>query len=139
MTDERKVRFDKAAFLATRPIATIDHGRPTALYVMACDGFLKIGIAENVARRLRTIQAMNAKQVSVIKTYQFNHRTAAKIAEAAVHHALADFHHAGEWFAAPPETAYEAIHHVRMHIKTLMAIHGREDRCLPHYHDTFAT
>jgi hypothetical protein len=137
MLDEKQVRFDKAEFLSMPPIITVNHGFPTDLYVMGCDGFVKVGIAGDVERRLRTIQAMNAKPVSLLKRYHFNHRTAAKLAEAGTHRALRDFHHAGEWFATTPETACAAIHLVRLHLKSLLEIHGRHDRRLPHYHDAF--
>ena len=77
-----------------------------SVYLMSCDGGMKIGIATNVDRRLATIQAMNPLPLSVI------HSRAAPFPqhlERYLHKTFEECRIRGEWFNLSDDQVTEAI------------------------------
>jgi hypothetical protein len=76
---------------------------PTWVYVMTCQGHAKIGIATDVAARVRGLQGSNPFKVEVYGTRLFPDYSLARLAETALHAEFADLRGFGEWFSVAPE------------------------------------
>lgn len=80
----------------------------TTLYCVSCLDFIKIGISKQFETRFKDLQGANPFPLA----WEFTRTvpTAAAIqAEAAIHDALKQFHHRGEWFRCSPEQAKPAF------------------------------
>jgi hypothetical protein len=78
------------------------------VYVIECEGFTKVGIAQQMESRLKAMQSGNPFPIHVV----FSARIPAKIAsdvERAAMVALERDHHHGEWFRAAPREALAAV------------------------------
>jgi Meiotically up-regulated gene 113 len=75
-------------------------GRPrtkSRVYVVICEGFIKIGMSDNVPQRIREMQVGNPFQIKLARAFSVDWHLAAGI-EAAAHAKLAHVAHRGEWF-----------------------------------------
>lgn len=77
------------------------------LYIVCDDyGFCKIGVAQNVEKRLRELQIGNASSL----TLAWSHASDTPYAhEASAHNAMRAKHIRGEWFECSPEDAVSAV------------------------------
>lgn len=78
------------------------------IYVVRCGEFVKVGIAANMTKRLRGFACDNPYEVQLVCTRTVR-ADAAHIVEARAHAQLGQFHHRGEWFRCPPDTARRAV------------------------------
>jgi len=111
MTDEEclAIGFDRAAFMALPRPYTYDRRQRTSLYVIDCQGMLKVGIAASVEKRLAAIQACNPVPLRVRHTREFSSKLYALMVEAAAHKSLAPYHLHGEWFKADFRHVYRIL------------------------------
>jgi len=70
------------------------------IYVIRCESFVKIGIAENVEYRLSIMQVGNPFELSLLKKFP-SHEP--KRDEAWLHNKYIRYHVRGEWFQLPPD------------------------------------
>jgi hypothetical protein len=63
------------------------------VYLIRCGGFVKIGYANDVRYRLRTLRLANPHEITLIGSAR-----GGKAAEAELHRRFATYHHRGEWF-----------------------------------------
>jgi hypothetical protein len=68
----------------------------------ADDLFVKFGISDHPARRLKSIETDSPMRVKLLVKMATRHRSRALQIEAAIHQALRSYHHQGEWFRAHP-------------------------------------
>jgi len=80
----------------------------TYLYVIECEGFLKIGLASDVDRRLKSFTTGSPFELSVVYKRVLEHREAARLAERVAHESLHEHHERLEWFSCNKKTAVEA-------------------------------
>lgn len=73
---------------------------PTNIYFINCIGtsLYKIGITDNLPRRLRQIQTGNDKPLSLIGYIEYDTRTEARTEERRIHKLWQTKRLAGEWF-----------------------------------------
>lgn len=124
--DER-LAFDTAAFMETPRPTSYDNRVGTSLYVIKSEGFCKVGIAENVTKRLETFRAGNPHPLALVRQYHFNSRLHALLAERTVHKVLAPYSIGREWFELDPKLAANAAGHVTRYVKMLAIRWERED------------
>lgn len=91
--------FDRDAFLRTPWPTTFDRRERTYLYLFECAGYFKVGIAADVEGRRAHLMKGNPLDIASVRTVLFPSRLQALMAERAIHQALSDTHHRGEWFA----------------------------------------
>jgi hypothetical protein len=75
---------------------------------MECEGFIKVGIAVDMKRRLADMTCHNPFPVRVISAQPIR-ADGAGHAERLAHEMLAELHHRGEWFRCPPRKAIACI------------------------------
>lgn len=83
--------------------------QPTSVYVMACGGHVKIGLAVNVAVRRKHLQAACPIEVTVAAELLFADFATARAVERELHAEFADCRGFGEWFNVSGEAATEAL------------------------------
>lgn len=66
------------------------------LYLMSCQGYFKIGVAYNIARRLSELAVGNPFELSIVKMFGYQD---AQVVEAALHQRFSNQWVRGEWFA----------------------------------------
>jgi hypothetical protein len=84
----------KQLFMVVQPIA---HRR--GVYFLECGNFIKIGISEDVHRRLKELRTMIPFDVDVLGFIPCAAYSEAKIVESALHIEFAKLRHRGEWFS----------------------------------------
>lgn len=81
---------------------------PAFLYVLSCDGLVKIGITKSLTSRVASIQTSNPKPVALV-----HHRKAplsvVRAWERLCHDELAGHHRSGEWFAVGQRDAIALV------------------------------
>ncbi|HEX3747557.1 MAG TPA: GIY-YIG nuclease family protein [Bryobacteraceae bacterium] len=85
---------------------------PPKTYVYAISdggGAVKVGVANNVQRRLKELQTGHCRKLSTFCEIGFSSRVEAYSIECRAHRLLKGNLLEGEWFSIPPETAREAI------------------------------
>lgn len=70
---------------------------PVYLLAAGESGFVKIGHAANVRRRIAQLQGMHHELLRLLRTWP-----GGEAEEAALHQAFSEFHHRGEWFRFCP-------------------------------------
>ena len=94
---ERDLAFSgsgwQVASLAPAPIA------PYSVYFAQCEGFIKIGHAKNVKRRLKDIETLLPFTLTVLHAVPCASKAEAVQYEAELHAQFALLRHRGEWFA----------------------------------------
>ena len=61
-------------------------------------GYIKIGVARNIAKRMESLQTSNARELELILAIPFDTREAALRAEAKLHRKFRRHRVRGEWF-----------------------------------------
>lgn len=127
-TDEEclALGFDRPAFLRTPATTTGDRREPTWVYLMQCGEYVKVGIANDVNRRLLDLQVGNPYPIHVRRKFKHQSRLHALLCERTIHAILDDARHYHEWFSCPierAETVARAVHSATIEIR---ALHKRE-------------
>ncbi|GEM_PF-3536174 len=90
------------------PVSVVKEDPPAFLYVLSCDGLVKIGITKNLASRVSSIQTSNPSPVALL-----HHRQAplsvVRAWERLCHDELAGHHRSGEWFAVDQRDAIALV------------------------------
>lgn len=90
------------------PASVVKEDPPAFLYVLSCDGLVKIGITKNLTSRVASIQTSNPRPVALV-----HHRQAplsrVRAWERLCHHELAGHHRSGEWFAVDQRHAVALV------------------------------
>ena len=87
------------------------------VYVIACEGYHKVGRAADVNGRLSQIQVASPFPVTLVHAFKAPLKIAPAI-EGRAHWFLQGQHHRGEWFAA---TADECIEAIRLAVRKVQA------------------
>jgi len=66
-----------------------------SLYLLKCGNYHKIGIAENVVKRIRQLQTGNPQEITLVASYSSKD---AELHEAILHRLLRGSRAVGEWF-----------------------------------------
>jgi len=93
--------------------------RKKFIYIIASElGFVKIGVAVDVAKRLRQLNAASPVELSIyaqflitVSRYPQNYEPSRSI-ESTVHRRLCNFRVKGEWFKLPPQDAAMVVQEV---------------------------
>lgn len=86
--------------------------KPTHVYVMICDRFVKVGITNDLEKRLQVIRGANPHPVDLFwATDAMGFHEASRL-ELGAFHVLARFRLQSEWFDVRPEAAVWAIQSV---------------------------
>ena len=78
--------------------AAVNSTKPCYLYFISDGEKVKIGISEDVKRRIENLQSANHKRLTVLETRCFRNRYYAKKKEKQLHEQYKDFCVGGEWF-----------------------------------------
>lgn len=73
-------------------------GPQTGVYFLACQGFVKIGVSIDVARRYYSIKNANPMDVRPLGFIHVPTLAGAEERESGLHQLFAGLHHRGEWF-----------------------------------------
>jgi hypothetical protein len=92
----------------------------TWLYAIGCGDFIKVGISNSIARRLRTIEAVNPFPLTVLLRRSMPARHARTV-EMDVHRLLSTKRFRGEWFTV-------TLPEVRIAVAEAMAAMQRRER-----------
>jgi hypothetical protein len=95
--------------------------RKCTIYIFECGPFIKVGLTHDVLRRSKELLRLNPFDVR-LAYYRTVHTSLAKKTEAAVHSALSQFKHRGEWFEI---AAKDALPHLSEAWKTAKKAEGR--------------
>ena len=89
--------------------------RVAYVYFLECGGFIKIGFATDIARRLQAIQAMNPLDVTLVGRIRATLRV-----ERVLQERFSGVHHRGEWFRPDPTMLADIrkLSSSRKHFKT---------------------
>ena len=78
--------------------ANINSTKPCYVYFVTDGEKVKIGISEDVEKRLSGLQVSNHKALSLIAAHRFPNRDCARKKEIQLHEQYKDFSCGGEWF-----------------------------------------
>lgn len=106
LADDHNLDF---SYLSYRADYCNPDSRPTSVYVISCDGFIKVGMANSPNARLATLQAACPHEMALEYDFQFATKSLASRCEKAVHKSLVEHHVRSEWYSAPPELAIDRI------------------------------
>lgn len=98
MTNRLESRIAPSVELAKKWDAMRPAKEPQGVYVFECEGYFKIGIASDPARRLITAQVNCPFPIRLVSFRLWDN---AKEQEREMHHKLRAYHVRGEWFKAP--------------------------------------
>lgn len=82
---------------------------PTFVYIMSCNGAMKIGKADNPEKRVKDLQTGSATPIKLVDSYRIRSKGFARYVEKRAHKHLADIHMSGEWFEEDISRAQETI------------------------------
>ena len=111
MTCEPDVKPSPAFVLPGTYLYTLDER--SNLYVMSCGPYAKVGIAKDVEKRHKGVQAHNPYRVRLERSWAVNGAVVVQ-AEAECHAALLSSHHHSEWFEISPAAAIDVCASVVM-------------------------
>ena len=80
---------------------------------------VKIGIAKNPQKRLRTFQTANYEKLVILRVIKVANRALAFKLETALHHKFKKYHIRGEWFKLTP-TVMEFIENYQMDAPSIL-------------------
>ncbi len=80
--------------------------RRASVYVIECQGYVKIGIADYAGFRLQTLQTGNPFTLTLLAHAQFTDVVAT---ENQLHKLYSQYRHRGEWFKLPPRELQELL------------------------------
>lgn len=126
MLDPR-LTLDMDALLATPRSVNGDRREPTSVYIIQSATYCKVGIANDVKRRLSMFAAGNPHELVLRGSYRFQSRMYALLAERTSHRVLAEWSIGREWFAVDPELAKNAVTHVVAGVRQVVKRWHRED------------
>jgi NDP-sugar pyrophosphorylase family protein len=111
-----------------------DMHRTRIVYFCRCGEFLKIGITDDLPKRVRNIQAMNPQNI-VLEAYRTVPSLLARQIEMRIHEALAHYNHRGEWFNVETVIALRAASTIirrakRVHTGWITEIRHGDDRAI---------
>ena len=78
------------------------------VYVIACAGYHKVGVATNPIGRMGTMQTGNPIELRIVRAYEVPAESA-HYAESWAHFFLQDYSVRGEWFNAPEALILSAV------------------------------
>jgi hypothetical protein len=90
-------------------MARISGVRPTFVYAIRCDSFIKIGFGERPVERLGSVKMHCPLPAALVATRKFPNAEIAYSAEKAIHARLVDQAHWGEWFRCGPIDPVSAL------------------------------
>jgi hypothetical protein len=93
----------------TKRRAGHNQNEPTHVYVMTCEGRVKIGVAADVATRLDHLQMACPLPIEVAHKRLFPSRTNARLVERSLHARFGANRLHGEWFAIDAAEAVAAV------------------------------
>lgn len=79
------------------------------LIIQTATGFVKVGVSDNPAKRLCSLQIASPFKLELFRKSSFDRRETAFAAENRIHRALAPCRISGEWFAIDAETAWAVM------------------------------
>lgn len=82
------------------------------VYVLSANGRTKIGLADNVEKRVSGIRHAIGCEVTVHGSRAFPSRRSAAAAERLLMRRFADDRLLGEWFTTAPDQCLDALHHM---------------------------
>jgi hypothetical protein len=82
--------------------------RRISVYLIASGPYLKIGVSENVRRRLEDLMAGNAHEMRIVMTRSAPRYLGMEI-EKRLHLRFAAYRHRGEWFTCDVDAAKQAL------------------------------
>jgi hypothetical protein len=85
---------------------------PTSVYIIACGGYIKVGLSNDPKRRLQDMRTSMPGRPRLIETRTLSCRADAKWIEGMVHWKLMPYRlrPRGEWFKAPHDVAIAELH-----------------------------
>jgi hypothetical protein len=120
------LEFDLEAFMLTPASTSHDWNIPTYMYVIQSMEFCKVGISNNVARRMIHFRAGNPHPLPVLATFRFGSKLTALLAERTTHGVLAQYSIGREWFHITPELAVNAARVVTEATRAVRKLHHKE-------------
>lgn len=82
------------------------------IYVATCDGFTKVGVAENVAKRICGLQVGSPHTIRLVATLELGHLRSQEW-ETVAHRILRPWLIGGEWYRLPPLEAIRILSEAR--------------------------
>jgi hypothetical protein len=120
------LEFDRDAFMLTPPSTSHDWGVTTYMYVIQSMEFCKVGISQDVKRRVRDFRAGNPHPMPVLARFRFSSKLTALLAERTTHAVLARYSIGREWFEISPELAINAAKVVTEATRAVRKLHDVE-------------
>jgi hypothetical protein len=78
----------------------------SSIYVVECEGYIKIGVANDVDARVLTLQTGCPFKIRLIRSFRSQN---AHEEEEAIHELLHRYHVRGEWFKVPHSMIYHLL------------------------------
>lgn len=120
------LEFDREAFLRTPASTSYDWGVTTYMYVIQSKEFCKVGISQNVRRRVTDFRAGNPHPMPVLARFRFGSKLTALLAERTTHAVLDRYSIGREWFEVSPELAINAAKVVTEATRAIKKLHDAE-------------
>lgn len=117
--DER-LSFDVESFMRTPASSTRDRREATSVYIIQSQDYCKIGIANDVDRRLHYFRAGNPHPLKLIRRYQYASRLHALLVEGTAHKVLSSYSIGREWFHIEPSLATNAVSFISHKMRKLV-------------------
>lgn len=133
MLDPR-LTLDMDALLATPRSVNRDRREPTSVYIIQSATYCKVGIANDVKRRLSMFAAGNPHELVLRGSYRFQSRLYALLAERTSHRVLAQWSIGREWFAVDPDLAKNAVTHVVAGVRQVVKRWHKEEAQIEREH-----
>ena len=95
-TLEYEIHLNKQSF-SIKNLKKNKHIDPHELYILECQGIYKIGIADNVNKRIKGMTTGNPFPINIITTYKLGD-TISREKEKQLHARFKNKHHLNEWF-----------------------------------------
>lgn len=87
--------------------------RPTSVYIIECNGLVKIGVAVDPAKRLKTIQTGQPVRATIYASREFSCAKVAYAVENQLHRRFVRQRKVGEWFDLTPAAAKRALNGIK--------------------------
>lgn len=82
---------------------------PTSVYIIASGDNLKIGVARDPAKRMKTLKTGMPNGATLLASREFRSAKSAYNVESRLHRYFHKYRKAGEWFAAPKATVKDRL------------------------------
>lgn len=112
--------------MTERGVIAIHRGRPgrstqASVYLLSSAGSVKIGVAANLANRLRDLQAANPSAIALVCSFGPMRRAIACQVEYRAHYLLREKRVRGEWFSCSVDEAIEAVKVAKTYVRNKRA------------------